>query len=84
MKNTNEPIRDPLLSANDVRRHIGGVSAMTLHRKRTGSGFPAPTLVMGKKNYWRLSVVEGWLAQVAAQSVPVSSPRTQTKTSPSF
>jgi hypothetical protein len=57
---------DPLLNSTDVRRHCGNVSVMTLHRWRGALGFPSPDLVLLRKNYWRLSSLERWLAEQAS------------------
>jgi predicted DNA-binding transcriptional regulator AlpA len=52
---------DRLMDARGTREYIGNISEMTLWRWRQALGFPAPDLIIGRRNFWRLSSIEYWL-----------------------
>lgn len=59
---------DPLLSASEVRRELGGITRVTLWRWRQDGLLPEPVTMRGR-NYWRQSVIEqvkGEAPEVAA------------------
>lgn len=65
---TYTPAADPLLSANEVRRELGGVTRTTLLRWRQEGLLPKPVTMRGRL-YWRASVIEklkGGAPEVAA------------------
>jgi predicted DNA-binding transcriptional regulator AlpA len=51
---------DRLLRTPEVRRAVGGVSRVTLHKWVMCGKFPPPVKV-GLRNCWRESVVEAWI-----------------------
>ncbi|TCO73764.1 helix-turn-helix transcriptional regulator [Chromatocurvus halotolerans] len=51
------PATDPLLSANEVRRELGGITRVTLWRWRQEGLLPEPVALRGRL-YWRASVIE--------------------------
>jgi len=52
------PQADPLLSASEVCRELGGITRVTLWRWRQEGLLPEPVTMRGR-NYWRASVIEG-------------------------
>jgi hypothetical protein len=59
---------DPLFDAIAARRYVGNISDMTLWRWRKSLGFPEEDLRIGHRRFWRLSTIEGWLAQAKARA----------------
>jgi hypothetical protein len=57
---------NPLLDSNGTRKYLGNVSEMTLWRWGELLGFPGADFVIGRRRFWRLSTIEGWLAQQQA------------------
>ncbi len=57
------PAAECLISASSVRRFLGGVSDMTLHRwlKDPDLGFPEPTIIC-RRRYWKRGDIDTWLA----------------------
>lgn len=49
-----------LINAKRTRTKIGGVSSMTLHRRRKSNDFPKPVLIDGR-NYWDEAEVDVWI-----------------------
>jgi hypothetical protein len=54
---------DPLFDSLGVREYLGSISDMTLWRWAGQLGFPGPDFVLGRRRFWRLSTIEGWLAR---------------------
>lgn len=44
--------RDALITSKEVKRRLGGVSDMTIHRWRERGILPAPVKI-GTRNFWR-------------------------------
>ena len=67
-KSNYTPAADPLLSANEVCRELGGITRTTLWRWRQEGLISEPVTMRGR-NYWRASVIEqlkGAAPEVAA------------------
>ncbi len=55
-------IEDPLLDLETVCRLLGHIGESTLHKHVRTGAFPKPIKIQGS-NRWRLSWVEGYVAQ---------------------
>jgi len=56
-----------LVSQRDVRRRLGNVSNMTIHRWRKIGILPAPVVIAGR-NYWHEHVIDGLARNGAPQA----------------
>jgi hypothetical protein len=54
-------VGDPILDSLTVRQHCGNISEATLSRYRKAD-FPPPDVQVYRRNFWRLSTIERWLA----------------------
>lgn len=55
-----------LVSQTDVRRRLGNVSNMTIHRWRKAGILPEPVVIAGR-NYWHEHVIEALARNGASQ-----------------
>ena len=61
-----------LLTAQQVRARLGGISSMTLWRW-LGSEivqFPQPTLRVNKRRFWSTGSIRRWLAEHRSEELP--------------
>ncbi len=65
------PSDDFALIKAQTLRHKLGVSDMTLWRWLQAGTFPKPTYI-GRRRFWRASVVAGWLSEREMASPPAS------------
>ena len=60
-----------LVSQRDVRRRIGGVSNMTVHRWRKIGILPAPVVIAGR-NYWHEHQIDALARNGAPKPGPLA------------
>ncbi len=61
---------DPLVSAPQFRKNVGGVSTMTIWRwlRIPNDPLPAPAAIIAGRRFWRKSDLDAWLARHAPAS----------------